>query len=424
MIKKLTILLLSMMLSTVVVAGGDRFTLVIDAGHGGKDAGAVGATSKEKNINLSVALAFGRYVEQNCPSVKVIYTRKTDVFVELQERANIANRNKADLFVSIHTNSVAGSKTVKGFQTYTLGMHRAGDNLDVAKRENSVITLESNYQSRYQGFDPSSAESYIMFEYMQDRNMENSVHFARAIQTNVCRMAARQDKGVHQAGFLVLRETSMPSCLVELGFISTPDEERQLNDAAVQDQMARGLYQAFSQYVEKYGRGVKPHKLVQAEPEPVAATVAAPVAKAEAKTEEHKEPKAAPQPAKAEEKHPGKAESSATVITGKHEQVDSPVSQPEVAVNASVPVFKIQLLSGANEVKTNSAQFKGLKGVEVFKDGDVYRYTYGSTSDYNEILRLRESIRAEFPQAFVVAFREGQKMVLQDAINEWKKNKK
>lgn len=409
MIKKLTIFILTLMFSSVVLAGGDKFTLVIDAGHGGKDAGAVGAMSKEKNINLSVALAFGRYVEQNCPQVKVVYTRKTDVFVELQERANIANRNKADLFISVHTNSVAGSKSVKGFQTYTLGMHRAGDNLDVAKRENSVITLESNYQSKYQGFDPSSAESYIMFEYMQDRNMENSVNFARAIQNNVCRTASRLDKGVHQAGFLVLRETSMPACLVELGFISTPEEERQLNDATIQDQMARGLYQAFAQYVEKYGHGVHAAHLASAvAPQPVVEPKVEPhVAKTEKKDDVKKEKKAESQPDKKPEK---KSESISPVV-------------PETVVS-STPVFKIQLLSGANEIKTTSAQFHGLKGIEVLKEEAIYRYTYGSCTDYNEILRLRESIRADFPQAFVIAYKDGQKIVLQDAINEWKKNKK
>ena len=167
-------------LSTLAITPARAYTLVIDAGHGGKDAGAIGFISKEKDINLAIALAFGKLIEQNCPDVKVVYTRKTDVFIELDERAKIANRNKADLFVSIHTNSTAAGRagtTAHGTETYTLGMHRAADNLAVAKRENSVITLESNYEERYEGFDPKSSESYIIFELMQDNYMLQSVFF-------------------------------------------------------------------------------------------------------------------------------------------------------------------------------------------------------------------------------------------------------
>ena len=159
----------------VVAAQNKKFTLVIDAGHGGHDAGALGASSKEKNINLNVALAFGNYVERNCPDVKVVYTRKTDVFVTLHERANIANRHKADLFVSIHTNALPAGKQARGLETYTLGMNRANENFDVAKRENAVILYEKDYEQHYEGFDPNSSESYIMFEFMQDKNMAQSV---------------------------------------------------------------------------------------------------------------------------------------------------------------------------------------------------------------------------------------------------------
>ena len=218
----------------IAMAAGKKFTLVIDPGHGGHDPGAKGAVAYEKNINLKVALAFGRYVERNCPDVNVIYTRKTDVFIPLSERAAIANRNKADLFISIHSNSLPAGKISRGFETYTLGMHRAADNLEVAKRENSVILIEQNYQQRYAGFHLRSSESYIMFELMQDKNMANSVELAKMIQREACSLSGRQNKGVHQAGFLVLRETSMPSCLIELGFISTPDEEEFLNSSSGQ----------------------------------------------------------------------------------------------------------------------------------------------------------------------------------------------
>ena len=232
-----------------------KFTLVIDAGHGGKDPGAIGRFSREKNINLSVAKAFGQLVEKNCPDVEVIYTRKTDVFVPLARRAEIANQSQADLFVSIHTNAMPGRAVARGAETYTLGMARADENLEVAKRENSVILVEEDYKERYEGFDPTSAESYIIFELMQDQYMAQSVDFARLIQKEFRTTGGRADKGVHQAGFLVLRETSMPSVLVELGYISTHDEEAFLNSQNGIRKMSQSIYNAFRAYKRLHGNG-------------------------------------------------------------------------------------------------------------------------------------------------------------------------
>ncbi len=227
------------------------YTLVIDAGHGGKDTGALGINSKEKNINLTVALALGELIEKNCPDVKVIYTRKTDTFVELHERAAIANRAKADLFISIHANSTtAGRKgtSIHGAETYTLGMHRAAENLEVAKRENTVITLESGYEKEYEGFDPKSSESYIIFELMQDQNMASSVSFAKQIQKQFSSYAGRTDRGVHQAGLLVLAQTSMPAVLVELGYINNAAEEKYMNTKSGTAALAQSIYRAFKAY--------------------------------------------------------------------------------------------------------------------------------------------------------------------------------
>ena len=240
-----------LILSIISFANARAYTLVIDAGHGGKDAGALGFISKEKDINLAIALAFGKLVEQNCPDVKVVYTRKTDVFIELDERARIANRNKADLFISIHTNSTASGlkgTNANGTETYTLGMHRAADNLAVAKRENSVITLEANYEERYEGFDPKSSESYIIFELMQDIYMQQSVKFAGLVQKQFASHAGRVNKGVFQAGFLVLRNTSMPSALIELGYINNRAEEQFLNSADGRAKMSRAIFNAFKSY--------------------------------------------------------------------------------------------------------------------------------------------------------------------------------
>lgn len=231
-----------------LLAMAKPFTIVIDAGHGGKDPGAVGAKLKEKDINLKVALALGKLIEDNMKDVKVVYTRKTDVFVELDQRANIANQNKADLFMSIHTNASAGNKTVKGTETYTLGMHRAAANLEVAKRENSAIMLEKNYEEKYEGFNPKSSESYIIFELMQDEYMKQSVSLAGKIQKEFATTAQRNNRGVYQAGFLVLRATSMPSVLVEVGYITTPAEETYLGTQTGIDNLSKSLYNAVKSY--------------------------------------------------------------------------------------------------------------------------------------------------------------------------------
>ncbi len=245
--KRKTIATLIVLSLCVMMSAAETFTLVLDAGHGGKDPGALGKTGREKNINLAVTLAVGKLVEQNLKDVKVVYTRKTDVFVELSERAAIANRAKADLFVSIHTNALPKGAQGRGSETYTLGMHRAADNLAVAKRENAAIMLEKDYESRYEGFDPKSSESYIIFEFMQDKNMERSVKLAQLIQRQF-RSSGRVDKGVHQAGFLVLRATSMPSCLVELGYITTLSEESYLLSQKGVDELANSIYEAIKKY--------------------------------------------------------------------------------------------------------------------------------------------------------------------------------
>lgn len=255
--KFLYIVLFVAFLPTVAWSNAEKrnFTLVIDAGHGGHDAGAVGAYSKEKDINLRVALAFGKLVEENCHNVKVVYTRKTDVFIPLQRRADIANNNKADLFISVHTNALPSGRLAYGSETYTLGMARANANLAVAKRENAVITLENDYKTTYQGFDPNKAESYVIFEFMQDKYMKQSVDLASCIQKQYV-STGRPNKGVHQAGFLVLRNTSMPSVLTELGFITTPAEETYLNSQQGVMELSRSIYNGFLAYLRMHEKGV------------------------------------------------------------------------------------------------------------------------------------------------------------------------
>ena len=413
----------------VATAANKRFTLVIDAGHGGTDAGAVGSITKEKHINLNVALAFGRLVERNCPDVRVIYTRKTDVFVPLHTRADIANRNKADLFISIHTNALPKGRISRGLETYTLGMHRAADNLDVAKRENSVILIETDYKQRYQGFDPRSAESYIMFEFMQDRNMAQSVDLAKYVQRRTCASAGRQNKGVKQAGFLVLRETSMPSCLIELGFISTPDEEQYLHSAAGVERLGRGIFQAFVDYRNQYDKSISvPYKAEPIQEVSIPAVVPQPEPKVEPKPEPKVELKPEPQP---EPKPEPKAEPTSeptpepqVVTTVEQKPVaTAPVEQKPVVTAPAAPVFKLQILTSSFRLKSNDARLKGQSDASYYEEGGLFKYTVGASEDYNEINQLRKTLQEKFPQAFVVAFKNGQKMDVRVAIQEFKSKK-
>ena len=379
-----------------------KFTLVIDAGHGGHDSGALGSYSKEKNINLNVALAFGRYVEQNCPDVKVIYTRKRDVFVTLHERANIANRNKADLFVSIHTNALPRGRQARGLETYTLGMHRAGDNLDVAKRENSVILIEKDYKQHYEGFDPNSSESYILFEFMQDKNMANSVELAKFVQRKVCAQAGRPNKGVKQAGFLVLRETSMPSCLIELGFITTPSEEAFLASQDNIEKIGKGIYEAFVEYRKKFDKSFTvPFK---------------PADEGERKVEHEERQRVKPT-------EPDTLSNPVAPDEKKHERV-AQEEKPVKNQNTDAPVFKVQILTMNKKLSAGNKAFKGLTDVDCYQDNGSYKYTVGASTDYNEIYRLRKSILNKFPEAFIIAFKNGQRTDVVAAIREFKQNRK
>ena len=380
MYKKIALLLALMcMLVVTAFAANKRFTLVIDPGHGGHDAGARGAMSKEKDVNLTVALRFGKYVEQNMPEVRVIYTRTQDKFVPLHERANIANRANADLFISVHTNALPAGKVARGFEIYTLGMHRAKDNLDVAMRENSVISMEKGFEQAYEGFDPKSSESYIIFEFIQGKNMERSVDLARMIQRSVCEGAGRPNKGVHQAGFLVLRETSMPGCLIELGFITTPDEERLLNDKNKVDDIAKGIYEAFSNYKNKYDKSVSvPYRASERRVSAVPTIVPSIKVDSSKKAEKEKE---------------------------------------------ETPVFKLQIFVGDRMLRKGDSHFKGETEFDSFKEGSLVKYTIGSSTNYNEIYRLRKEKLDKFPEAFIIAFKNGEKYDVNQAIREFRQNR-
>lgn len=414
--KRVFFLITMLLFAVAVMAANRKFTLVIDAGHGGTDHGAPGSYSKEKDLTLKYALAFGRYVEDNSPDVRVVYTRKTDVFVTLAGRADIANKCNADLFLSFHINAVTGSKSAHGFQSWTLGRgEHSGDrgikaNLDVAKRENSVMFLEKDYKTVYKGFDTNSSESDIMYEFIADKNREKSVELSRLLQQYVCASTGRVNGGSHQNNLAVLRLTSMPSCLLELGFISTPDEEDFLNDDASVALYVKGVYNAFMKYRQRYGNDISvPYKPIKEEP-----TIPQVV------PSDYRKPAADnPAPCKSKrrvERKSAEADNNLAKVEPPHKESDVQVPN---RVENDKPVFKVQLLVSSNVLKSDDNRFKGLTNIESYKEG-LYKYTYGASTNYNEIYRLRKQILDRFPDAFIVAFKNGNKMDINAAIQEFK----
>ena len=376
------------LLLVMVVASAKDFTVVIDAGHGGKDPGAVSANGKvyEKDVTLKVALMVGENITKNHPEVKVLYTRKTDVFVGLNDRARMANKADADLFISIHVNA-AQNRSAKGAETYTLGIEEARTerNLEIAKRENGVILLEDNHEKTYANFNPNSAESYIIFEYMQSEFVKESIHIAQYVQANFANDANRLDRGVRQAGFLVLNATSMPSILVELGYISNAEEAKYLASSTAQNHLSNCISKAFDTYYadlrklsgDTYTPSVAQNSLV------------------------------------AEEK--GKKED-------KKEKEETEEKVTSVAAQDDVPVFKVQFLSSSKKLAKGDPAFKGLSPVESYYDKGLYKYTCGATADYNEILRMKRKVNEKFKDAFVVAFVKGVRVDTQKAIAQFRKD--
>lgn len=368
--------LLFILLAMAIGIAAKDFTVVIDAGHGGKDPGALSANKKirEKDITLKVALMVGEAIVKNHPEVKVLYTRKTDVFVGLNDRARIANHAEADLFISIHTNA-AKNRSAKGAETYILGIEeeRTERNLEIAKQENGVIFLEDNHEKQYANFNPNSPESYIIFEYMQSEFVKESIHMAQYVQEHLTSDANRHDRGVRQAGFLVLHATSMPSVLVELGYISNNEEASYLASSNGQKRLSQCIIKAFDNYytdLKKQSTGSTPDKQTT-----------------QTTTNTRNEETANPSTPTADERH---------------------------------PVFKVQFLSSSTKLKQGDKAFKGLSPIEYYYDKGLYKYTYGSTTDYNEIVRLKKKVNEKFKDAFIVAFIRDERIDTKEAIALYK----
>jgi N-acetylmuramoyl-L-alanine amidase len=357
-----------------------QFTLVIDAGHGGKDYGCIGNITNEKTIVLDVAKRFGELVNKKLPNVKVVYTRKDDNFISLQGRADVANNANGDLFISIHINSVDKSSknrtTVQGAQVYTLGLHKSDSNLSVAMRENSVIELENDYSTKYQGFDPNSSESYIIFELNQNRHVAHSIELANDIQHELITTAGRANKDVRQAGFWVLWATSMPSVLVELDFICNPTSEQFLQSSAGKDKCAEALYNAFAKYYERHSVGESGKSKCDTSTTTTTTTSKKSEPKAEAKAEPKSEPKTE-----------AKSEPATGEIT-----------------------YHIQFLTSGSKLKDSDSRLKKVNDVNFYQESGLYKYYSGSFSSFNEAKASLAEIKKSYPEAFIFRMRDGKRL--------------
>ena len=363
----------------VAVAGNSekQFVVVIDPGHGGRDPGAVSPTVKEKDIVLPVSKLLGEYILKNHPEVKVLYTRSTDKFVDLADRPVFANKSKADLFISIHVNAIKNNKTPHGVETYVFGRARNQENLAVAKAENSVILLEENYEERYEGFDPNSSESYIIFEYIQNVFQDQSIEFASLVQDELVKTAKRANRGVRQANFLVLREASMPRILVELDFISNPNAAAYMKNKSGQQTMAKAISNAFDKYYKKY--------------KPKGTNIAAQPATAENQQEEETDIQ------------------EVSNTTSSETNTQSQVNNTTAQTSSKGIVYKVQILATDSKLPKNSKQLKGYKADFYYEKG-LYKYTYGESRNMQEISKIRKSLLKDFKDAFIIKFKDGVKV--------------
>ncbi len=396
------------------------YTVVIDAGHGGKDVGALGRSAREKDLNLSVSLKTGQLIQSQHPEIQVVYTRTTDVFLPLQRRADIVNANNADLFICIHTNS-AENKSVYGAETFVLGTEKMSQNLDVAMRENAVMKLEADYQTTYQGFDPNSVDSYIMFELLQNQYMDASLRFATQVQNRFVNNAHRTDRGVRQAAFWVLLKSACPSVLVEMGFISNPAEEAYLASDAGQAEIAASIAAAFSDFY-------KPSTT----PKPVAEP------KQEQKTpdsgkkskENHSSATATPaqpatatpaQPATATPAQPATATPAQPATATPAQSANTTPAQPATATparsanttpaqpdrngngNATYkPTFAVQICAVKEEIPVGDERLKGLTDYGYIVMNGFYKYYTAASTDKAAVYQSLPEVRKLFPDAFVI----------------------
>ena len=363
----LILVLLSCIADAATLKNGKGWVIVIDAGHGGKDPGAKGSFSYEKNITLAIALKTGEYIEKNIPDVKVVYTRKDDSTVDLYERPKIANKANADLFISIHVNW-AKSKNIRGTETFIMGITKDEQNLEVAMKENEVIYLEKDYSTRYEGFDPKSPESFVMFSLMQNIYQEQSIGLASKIENEYRETNNRNDRGVKQAGFWVLFMTSMPSVLTETGFITNPEEEKYLNSKDGQDFVASSIFRACRAYINEI-------------------------------------------------------DNKSSISAVKSQDTTLKTEPPAIKTNKPGEIiFMVQLATSSSRTETTPQNFKGLDDITEIKSDDRFKYATGRFTDYSDAVKYRKKIEEIYPDAFVIAVQDNKILPLQQAL-EHKKRK-
>lgn len=370
-------------------------TVVIDAGHGGKDPGAVVGKAREKDIVLDIALKLGKLIKENLPEVKVIYTRSSDVFIPLFERSVIANKNNADLFISIHAN-FCSTPSIKGTETYVLGLHRTLDNLNVAKKENSVILLEKDHSTRYEGFDPNLSESYIMFELIQNTHIDQSVIFAGILQDTFRQHAQRASRDVRQAGFLVLRETSMPSVLIETGYLSNPSESNYLLTDEGRETLSLSIFKSFKSYKEKFESRLN---LTSGEN------------KNESREDNIETPTERPDEIK---KEAPIRQREVKERKGQH-SVKQEVKRETKRVDEIT--FAVQIAASPIKRSINSRIFKGIENITEIKVGQYFKYYCLETKSFTKAKQNLSVIRMKIPEAFVIAFKNGQPIPVKEALN-------
>ncbi|MGE5449055.1 MAG: N-acetylmuramoyl-L-alanine amidase family protein [Bacteroidales bacterium] len=449
-------ILLSVNSFSIGTVSAKQFVVVIDPGHGGKDPGAVNKNIREKDVVLGIGLKLGKLINDNHPDVKVIFTRNTDVFIPLIERSNIANKNKADLFISIHANFCSTPST-RGTETYALGLHRTKDNLDVAKKENSVILLEQGYKTTYEGFDPNLSESYIMFELVQDEFLNQSLSFADAVQQQFKTRIATENRGVRQAGFLVLRQSSMPSVLIESGFLSNQAEANYLSTEEGQQQIAASVFEAFKKFKGKnYGSrigisnpeiastkksrdtnsvehaGIKNSETASGKKNTDTNSVAPVVINNPATTSNKKNIDTSIVEKQADTIQPNKTETEKEQVVlastetaksepagdKKHLKTESAdgikaVKTDTVAKTMGKETYYcVQIAASTSPIQPVAANFKGLKDIKSDKIDKYYRYYVGSENSLEGGKQLLKQIRLKFPQAFIVSFVDGKRVPL------------
>ena len=402
--------------------------VVIDPGHGGKDPGAVNKGIREKDVVLGIGLKLGKLLNDNYSDVKVVFTRSTDVFIPLIERSRIANRNKADLFISIHANH-CGTPSTRGTETFVLGLHRSADNLEVAKKENSVILLEEDYKENYEGFDPNLSESYIMFELVQDIYMDQSLSFADAIQNQFkTHLTNTLNRGVKQAGFLVLRQSSMPSVLIESGFLSNHSEANFLNSSEGQQNIAVSIFEAFRKFKSK--NSVSPARVINTEKQALAVnetTSANSKQKTEITTEvaENLPEKPATTSEKTSAEKPEAINQSKNISPDQSDKTlqkqednsnskDSAIKDKEIVGNV---YYSVQIGASTTQVEPIAANFKGLREIRRDKTDKYYRYYIGKETSINKIKPILQQIKSKFPQAFIVSFVDGKRVIIDPSVN-------